>query len=167
MTAANRPAATTNAGARGPGSSNGESSPSGAARGAAPSGVNDTKAKGGSGEGAPKARAASAVGDVARAVRHATQQLRDSGHETLATYVERGAQHVEQLAQRLNDKDVVALIRDARQFAARQPVLFVGSAFVLGLVGARFFKSSPSHPSSVPGLRGGDSSHGGISTAAH
>jgi hypothetical protein len=42
----------------------------------------------------------------------------------------------------LRNKDVGELFQDAQRLARRQPVAFVGAAFVLGLVGARFLKSS-------------------------
>jgi hypothetical protein len=43
----------------------------------------------------------------------------------------------------LRKKDVQQLMQDAQRLARRQPALFIGSAFALGLVAARFLKSSP------------------------
>jgi hypothetical protein len=90
-----------------------------------------------------KNRATDGIGTVAQAVRQSTQQLRDQRHETVARYVEQAADQVERFSQRLKQKDVGELVSDAQRLARRQPALFIGSAFALGLLGARFLKSSP------------------------
>lgn len=89
-----------------------------------------------------KDRAFDGLGTVAQAVRHSTQQLRDQQHGTLAAYVEQAADQLERVARQLREKDVGELMDDAQRLARRQPAVFIGSAFALGLVGARFLKSS-------------------------
>ena len=89
-----------------------------------------------------KNKAVDGIGSVTQAVRQSTQQLRDQQHDTLAQYVERAANQIDRLAQQLRDKDVGDLFEDAQRLARRQPALFMGSAFALGLIGARFLKSS-------------------------
>jgi len=89
-----------------------------------------------------KDRATDGIGTIARAVRRTTQELREERHETLAEYVERAADQLERLSSGLKNRDVGDLFRDAQKMARRQPVMFVGSAFALGLLGARFLKSS-------------------------
>ena len=89
-----------------------------------------------------KNKATEGIGTVAQAVRQSTQQLRDQQHETLAGYVESAADQVERFSQRLRDKDVGELLEDAQQLARKQPAVFIGSAFVAGLLGVRFLKSS-------------------------
>jgi hypothetical protein len=89
-----------------------------------------------------KNKATEGIGTVAQAVRQSTQQLRDAQHETLAQYVESAASQIEQFSQRLRDKNVGDLVEDAQRLARRQPAVFIGSAFALGLLGVRFFKSS-------------------------
>ena len=91
-----------------------------------------------------KDRALDGVGGVTEAIRQTTQSLRDRQHDTVARYVERATEQVDRITQRLKEKDVVELLEDAQQLARRQPALFVGAAFALGLLGARFLKSSPS-----------------------
>jgi hypothetical protein len=93
--------------------------------------------------GSQKDRALDGVGGVTEAIRQTTQSLRDRQHDTVARYVEQATEQVDRLTQRLKDKDVVELLDDAPQLARRQPAVFVGAAFALGLLGARFFKSSP------------------------
>jgi len=83
------------------------------------------------------------IGSVAQAVRQSTQHLRDQQHEALAGYVEQAADQIERFAQQLRGKDLNELFDDAQRLARRQPAIFIGSAFALGLIGARFFKSSP------------------------
>jgi hypothetical protein len=89
-----------------------------------------------------KDRATDGMGSVANAVRRSTQELRDQHHETVAEYVERAADQLDRFSSRLKDKDVGELMRDAQDLARRQPMLFIGSALVLGFAGARFLKSS-------------------------
>lgn len=89
-----------------------------------------------------KDRALDNLGGVAQAVRKTTQTLREQQHGTLASYVDQAADQIERFSQNLKNKDVGELVNDAQRLARRQPALFVGSAFALGLLGARFFKSS-------------------------
>src|SRR5215218_6842478 len=92
--------------------------------------------------GTQKDRATDGIGSVAQAVRQSTQQLRDQQHDTIARYVEQGADQLEQFANRLKNKDIGEMAREAQNFARRRPALFIGSAFALGLCAARFLKSS-------------------------
>ena len=92
-----------------------------------------------------KDRATDGIGSVAQVARETTQHLRERQHETVAGYVEQAADQLERFSQSLKNKDVRELVDDAQRLARRQPALFVGSAFALGLAGARFFKSSPTH----------------------
>ena len=89
-----------------------------------------------------KDRATEGIGSVAQVARDTTQHLRDTQHETIARYVEQAADQLDRFSQGLKDKDVGELVEDAQRLARRQPGLFVGGAFALGLAGARFFKSS-------------------------
>lgn len=89
-----------------------------------------------------KDRATDGIGSVARAVRQTTQPLRDAKQETIAHYVEQAAGQLDRLSNTLKEKNVSDLVDDAQRFARRNPAIFIGSAFALGLVAARFFKSS-------------------------
>jgi hypothetical protein len=92
--------------------------------------------------GTQKDRATDGIGSVAQAVRQTTQQLREQRHETIARYVDEAANQLERVSQRLREKDIGELMDDAQRFARRRPAVFIGSAFALGVIGARFFKSS-------------------------
>lgn len=89
-----------------------------------------------------KDRATDGLGSVAHAVRQSTQQLRDQQHDTIAQYIEQAADQLEKFSARLKEKNVNELVDDAQRFARQRPALFIGSAFAIGLIGARFFKSS-------------------------
>jgi len=89
-----------------------------------------------------KEKATESLGSVAQAVRQTTQQLRDQQQGVMAEYVEKAADQLDRFSNNLRNKDVKDLIGDAERFARRQPALFVGAAFAVGVIGARFLKSS-------------------------
>jgi hypothetical protein len=89
-----------------------------------------------------KDRGIDAIGSVTQAVRSSSQKLRDEHHETIASYVEKTADQIENWSRQLREKDVNELLDDVQRLARRQPAVFIGSAFAIGLVAARFLKSS-------------------------
>jgi hypothetical protein len=94
--------------------------------------------------------ATDSLNTVAHAFRQTGAQLRDNDQLGIAGYVERAADQVEQFAGYLGDRDLRSIARDAEAFARREPALFLGGAFALGVVAARFLKSS-----SQSGAQGG------------
>ncbi len=97
-----------------------------------------------------KDKATDGIGTMARAFRRTTQELREQQHDTLAGYIDGAADQLERLSSGLKNKDMGDLFRDAQEIARRRPVVFVGSAFAIGLLGARFFKSSAPHRGHQP-----------------
>jgi hypothetical protein len=91
-----------------------------------------------------KDRGADALGSVEQAVRATTQRLRDEKHDTIARYVDQAADQFAGWTRRLKEKNIDELATDVQRLARRQPAAFIGSAFALGLIAARFLKSS--HP---------------------
>jgi ElaB/YqjD/DUF883 family membrane-anchored ribosome-binding protein len=89
-----------------------------------------------------KERATDSLGSAAQAVRESTEQLRQQQHDTMAQYVGQAADQLEKLSTRLKEKNVEDFVADAQQLARQRPVLFIGSAFAIGVIGGRFFKSS-------------------------
>jgi predicted AlkP superfamily pyrophosphatase or phosphodiesterase len=61
-----------------------------------------------------------------------------------ARYSNQVADRVERASTYLEEHDLDELMVEAEDFARRQPELFIGGAFTLGLLAARFLKSSAS-----------------------
>jgi hypothetical protein len=97
-----------------------------------------------------KDRAVEGVTIVAHAVRQTAARLREDNREPIAKYVESGAQQLERLSEFVRNKDAAELWRDAQAYARRRPAVFVGSAFAVGLLAARFLKSSGSTSNRTP-----------------
>jgi uncharacterized protein YjbJ (UPF0337 family) len=101
-----------------------------------------------------KDRAAEGLTSVAHALRQTSQQLRDQDQQTVTGYIERAASQVERVSNYLKQNDLGGLVDDVEQFARRQPALFLGGTFVLGLLGARFLKSSRPYTGNGGGYNG-------------
>jgi hypothetical protein len=82
------------------------------------------------------------LNSVAEALRQTGQQLRQQDQQGVTDYIDRAASQVERASSYLQERDLGQLVDDVEQFARRQPTLFLGGAFALGLLGARFLKSS-------------------------
>lgn len=89
-----------------------------------------------------KDTAAESLSGVAHALRETGNQLRASDQTGAIGLLDEAASQVERLSSYLQHNDLNRLVRDAESFARRQPALFLGGAFLVGLVGARFLKSS-------------------------
>jgi hypothetical protein len=110
-----------------------------------------------------KNRGIDALGSVAQAVRSTTGRLRQEKHDTIAGYAEQAAGHIEQWSQRLREKDIDQLVGDVHRLVRRQPGVFIGSAFTLGLLAARFVKSSRPQNTYAGRREMGRSQYGGSS----
>jgi hypothetical protein len=89
-----------------------------------------------------KDRATDGLNVIAQTVRQTTEQLRNEQHDAVARYVDRAADQIERFATHLRDRSVDELLQDARELARRQPALVIGGGFAVGLLAARFLKSS-------------------------
>jgi len=89
-----------------------------------------------------KDKASDQLGTIVQAVRHSSERLREDQQEVVARYVEKAAEQLERFSESLREKDVNELVQDAQRLARRQPALFVGGSFAVGLLAARFLKSS-------------------------
>jgi hypothetical protein len=92
--------------------------------------------------GESKGQFAEQVGSVAAALRRTTEHLRSEDQQRIAGLTETIARQVDQVANYLRNKDARAMRQDLENLARRQPALMLGGALVLGLIGARFLKSS-------------------------
>jgi len=89
-----------------------------------------------------KERAAGSLDSVAQALRQTGQQFRDQDQQPFGQVAESAAEMVDRFSGFLSERDIRQLIGEAENFARRQPALFIGGAFGLGLLAARFLKSS-------------------------
>ena len=92
--------------------------------------------------GESKSQVADQFGTVADALRRTTEHLRSEDQQRIAGLTDTIARQVEQVANYLRTKDAQAMKQDLENLARRQPALMLGGALVLGLIGARFLKSS-------------------------
>ncbi len=88
-----------------------------------------------------KTRAAESLSGVAQSLRTTSRQLTEAP-AGLGGFVQQAADHVDGLARYLENSEVGDLVDDVEDFARRSPAVFLGGAFVLGMLGARFLKSS-------------------------
>lgn len=94
-----------------------------------------------------KDRVADSLGGVAQRLRQTGHQMSDQDDMGLTRYVDRAASQVESFSTYLRQNDIGSLVDDVERFARREPAIFFGGAFLLGLLGARFMKSSRPRPS--------------------
>jgi len=92
--------------------------------------------------GESKGQLADQIGSVAEALRRTTEHLRSEDQSRIAGFTETLARQVDQVSNYLRNKDATAMRYDLENAARRQPALMFGGALVLGLLGARFLKSS-------------------------
>jgi hypothetical protein len=87
-------------------------------------------------------QAADQIGGMATAFRRTSVHLRQEDQGRAADFAESLAEQAERASSYLRDRDFGTIRRDLEGLARRQPALVLGVGFALGLLGARFFKSS-------------------------
>jgi len=108
-----------------------------------------------------KDKAAEGLTQAADAVRKTTEQLRQQEQMgAVANYAEDAAETIERLAGFLRERDMSQLMSETERFARQRPTMFLASAFTLGLVAARFLKSSPPQQANGAGYGSGYGSSG-------
>jgi hypothetical protein len=93
-----------------------------------------------------KAQAAGGLGTVAETLRESGQHLREKDENPLtqyaAHYTESVANQVDSVSRFLREKSVQEIVGEVEGFARREPAFFLAGAFLLGVMGARFLRSS-------------------------
>ena len=93
-----------------------------------------------------KDEAAKDLQRLAGAVRRMGDELNGGEQGPLAQYAaqygQKAAQGIERFTNYLRNTDAKQLVSEIENFGRRQPALLIGGAFLLGLAGARFLKSS-------------------------
>lgn len=108
------------------------------------------------------------ISGIADTIRQFGGTLRENGEQNAVSdiavkYGDSLAGQVERVAEYFDEKELREIVRDVENFARRQPTIFVGAAFALGLLAARFLKSSSADSSGSTGAkvnRGGQQSGG-------
>jgi hypothetical protein len=94
--------------------------------------------------GARASQAGQQVGAVSTALHTTTDQLRQQGQEGTARIVEQAAAKGDELSSYLANSDPSQILSDVEDFCRQQPWVAVACGVALGLLGARFLKSSSS-----------------------
>jgi ElaB/YqjD/DUF883 family membrane-anchored ribosome-binding protein len=85
-----------------------------------------------------RSRAADTLHEVARTL----MGTGDQADNPAAPYMNRAGEQVRRAADYLQNADLNQMVTSTEQFARRQPALFLGTAFAIGVLAARFLKSS-------------------------
>ncbi len=93
-----------------------------------------------------KDQTAQRLGSLASALRQAARQLETDDAAGFGRYAGMAADQVDKVADYVGGRDLRELVRDTETFARRHPDLFLGGAFVAGVMLARFVKSSRPQP---------------------
>jgi hypothetical protein len=102
----------------------------------------DAREKATSSLGEGRRQAADQIGGIASAFHSAGEHLRNENQQRIAGLADSLADQVDQVANYLREADFNRLGRDLDGLARRQPAIVFGAAFALGIIGARFLKSS-------------------------
>lgn len=103
-----------------------------------------------------KAEAVHELHGVAEALRMTGSQLREQDQTMVAQYSNKIADQVDRVSGYLEARSLDEVIHEAKAFARRQPEIFLGGAFTIGLLATRFLKSSsPTHYEGQMGYSGG------------
>jgi hypothetical protein len=96
-----------------------------------------------------KASLTQGLTSVADSIRQIGENLNKTEEPTgvakaAAQYTNTAAEKVEQISGYLENQDFSGLVKDIKSFAQSNPALFLGGAFTLGILAARFLKSGGS-----------------------
>lgn len=100
-----------------------------------------------------KQRAARGLEDVGTSIREAAGRFQDGPLAEVGSYMGAAAERVSRASEYLGARGVPDLLRDAERAVLRQPKLFLGGMFIVGLALARFLKATETGPDSKLGAR--------------
>ena len=95
-----------------------------------------------------KSKVSDGLSSVADSIRQVGENLRGEANgqnavsQTTARYGETLAEKIEEFSGYIENATIRDLTRDIERFARRQPALFVGGAFLVGVLATRFLKTS-------------------------
>jgi hypothetical protein len=110
-----------------------------------------------------KAVVTSGLASVAGSLKQVGESLRETEEQTgvteiTAKYGDRLAGQIEQISNYFEKNDLRGIVSDVEGFARKNPAVFIGGAFALGILAARFLKSST--PSSAAETQGAPTGEG-------
>jgi len=82
-------------------------------------------------------KSAGAIGKIAEALHHTSEE-----DTVAAPYIEKAADMLDRLSDSVRDTSLREAVRRTERFARREPLVFLGGAFLVGLLASRFLKSS-------------------------
>jgi ElaB/YqjD/DUF883 family membrane-anchored ribosome-binding protein len=88
-----------------------------------------------------KERAAEAMGGIGKIIRDSAETIDDKVGKEYGDYARSAADAVDGFADKVDAKDVDALVEDARQFIRKSPAVAIGAAAAVGFILARIIRS--------------------------
>lgn len=89
-----------------------------------------------------RGQATQALDTLHDALQDTSNTLRQKNESGLASLTDKAAGRVQSVSQYLQSRDLNQLVNEAEKFGRSKPQIFLGGAFGLGLLTARFLKSS-------------------------
>ncbi len=103
-----------------------------------------SKVKSRLGEG--KDRVADNIDHVVTALRQSSEKIQGQDNDMIGRYVGTAANKLNDISNYVRHNDVDQIVREVEGFARREPAIALGGAFAVGLILARFLKSSTGAP---------------------
>jgi hypothetical protein len=100
--------------------------------------------------------AAGGIETAAQTIRRVSTDMQ-TDQPQIAEFASTAADRAEDLARYLRETDVREMIGNVENFARRQPLLFLGGAFVLGVAASRFIKAAGGNQGQSQGMYSYDS----------
>lgn len=100
-----------------------------------------------------KDQVADNMDNVANVLRHTSEQLQGQNAGMVGEYVVKAANKLSDVSRYVRQNDIDQLLHEVEGFARREPAIALGSAFAIGVIAARFLKSS-NQRRSTSGYRG-------------
>jgi ElaB/YqjD/DUF883 family membrane-anchored ribosome-binding protein len=88
-----------------------------------------------------KERATEAMGGIGKIIRESADTIDDKVGKQYGDYARSAADAVDGFADKVDAKDVDALVEDARQFIRKSPAVAIGAAAAIGFILARVIRS--------------------------
>ena len=107
--------------------------------------LRDARDRAGSTLSQSRQQAAEQIGGIGSAFRRTSETLRSEDQAKFADVADNVARQIDRVADYLRDSDGGRIARDVENLARRQPALVFAGAFAIGVLAARFLKSSTPH----------------------